>query len=86
MCQFHPLVKLMLVASHRDVIAAFKAKLLFLTISLEILYNLCTEKCENNALKILIHSMAGCVTFCSDSYFVKCFRIIGDISVLKTYQ
>ena len=51
MCRFYSPVKLMLVASHGDVIAAFKAKLLFLTISLEILYNLCTEKCENNTFE-----------------------------------
>ena len=35
----------------RDVIAAFKARSLFLAINLEILYNLCTEKCENNAFE-----------------------------------
>ena len=41
----------MLVTSHRDVIAAFKARYLFLAASLEILCNLYTEKCENNAFE-----------------------------------
>ena len=36
-------------------------------------------------LKILTHSMAGCVTFCFDGLFVKCFQN-GDHSVLNTYQ
>ena len=44
-------VNLILVTSHRDVIAAFKVRWLFLGINLEILYNLCTEKCENNAFE-----------------------------------
>ena len=34
-------------------------------------------------LKILTHSMAGCVTFCFDGCFVKCFQhvppVIGNI-------
>ena len=41
----------MLLASHRDVIAAFKARWLFQTINLEYLCNLRTEKCENNAFE-----------------------------------
>ena len=32
------------------------------------------KKCENNALKILTHSVAGCVTFRFDGCFVNCFR------------
>ena len=45
------LAKIMLVTSHRDVIAAFMARRLFLAINLEIFCNLYTEKCENNALE-----------------------------------
>ena len=41
----------MLVTSHRDVKAAFKARLLFLAITLEILCNLYTEESENNAFE-----------------------------------
>ena len=41
----------MLVTSQSDVIAAFKARCLFLAINLEILCNLYTEKCENNAFE-----------------------------------
>ena len=51
MSRFIRLVKIMLVTSHRDVIAAFKARILFLAINLEILCNLYIEKCENNAYK-----------------------------------
>ena len=45
------LVKSMLVTSHRDVIAYFKARRLFLAINLEILCNGYKEKCENNAFE-----------------------------------
>ena len=45
------LVKIMLVTSHRDVIAAFKARSLFLAINLEILCNFYKENCEDNAFK-----------------------------------
>ena len=45
------LVKIMQVTSHRDVIAAFKARWLFLTIHLEILCNFYKEKCEINAFE-----------------------------------
>ena len=41
----------MLVTSNRDVIAAFKAKRLFLAINLEILCYFYKEKCENNAIE-----------------------------------
>ena len=41
----------MLVTSHRDVIAAFKARRLFLATNLEILCNFYKEKCENNAFE-----------------------------------
>ena len=51
MSRFYALVKMMLVTSHRDVIAAFKARRLFLAINLEILCNLCTEKCEKNTFE-----------------------------------
>ena len=51
MSRFYALVKMMPVTPHRDVIAAFKARSLFLAINLEILCNLCTEKCENNAFE-----------------------------------
>ena len=51
MSRFYALVKMMLVTSNRDVIAAFNTKWLFLAIDLEILCNIFTGKCENNALK-----------------------------------
>ena len=51
MSQFYALVKTMLVMSHCEVIAAFKARCLFRAINLEILCNLCTENCENNAFE-----------------------------------
>ena len=51
MSRFYALVKITLVMSHRDVIAAFKARWLFQAIKSEILCNLCTEKCENNAFE-----------------------------------
>ena len=66
MSRFNAPVKMTLVTSHHDVLSAFKASLLFLSTNLEILCNLCTEKCENDAFKILTLSMAGCVTFCFD--------------------
>ena len=43
---------MMLVTLNCDIIAAFKAKWLFLAFDLEILCNLFTEKCENNAFEI----------------------------------
>ena len=42
---------MMLVKLNRDVKAAFNAKWLFLAIDIEILCNLFTEKCENNAFE-----------------------------------
>ena len=45
------LVKIMLLTSQRDVKAAFKARLLFLAIILEIICNFYTEECENNAFE-----------------------------------
>ena len=51
MSRLYTLVKIMLVTSHRDVIVAFKVRCLFLAINLEILCNLCTEKCDNNAFE-----------------------------------
>ena len=75
MSRFYALVKIILVTLNRDVIAAFKAKWLFLAIDLGILCNLFTEKYENKTfLKILTYSMTGCVTFCFDGCFVKCFQ------------
>ena len=74
MSRFYFLVKKTLVTSHREVIAAFKAKLLFRAINLEILCILCTEDARKVLLKILTHSMAGCVTLCFDGCFVKCFQ------------
>ena len=32
-------------------------------------------------LKILIHSMAGCVTSCSDGCFVKCFQLVSSVII-----
>ena len=69
---------MMLVTLNRDVIAAFKANWLFLAIDLEILCNLFTEKCENKAF---VNSMAGCVTFCFDGCFVKCFRHVSSVII-----
>ena len=40
-----------LVTSHSDVIAAFMARCLNLAINLEILCNVCTEKCENSVFE-----------------------------------
>ena len=51
MSQFYALVKMTLVTSHREFIATFKARLLFQAINLEILCNLCTEKCENDVFE-----------------------------------
>ena len=51
MSRFYALVKMLLVTSHRDVKAAFKARWPFLAINLEILCNVCTEKSENNAFE-----------------------------------
>ena len=42
---------MMLVTLDRDVKATFKAKWLFLAIDIEIICNLFTEKCENNAFE-----------------------------------
>ena len=51
MSRFYPLVKMMHVTSHREVIAAFKARRLFQANNLEIFCNLYTEKCENNVFE-----------------------------------
>ena len=48
---FYVLVKMTLVTSHHEDIVAFKARWLFQAINLEILCNLYTEKCENNAFE-----------------------------------
>ena len=66
---------MMLVTSHREVIAAFKARSLFQVMILEIFCNICTENLENNAFENTetFVIMAGCVTFCFDCCFVKCF-------------
>ena len=83
MSQFYALVKMTLVTSYPEVITAFKAKWLFQAINIEIPCNLGTENARIMFLKILTHSMAGCVTFCFNVCFVKCF---SAHSVLKTYQ
>ena len=49
MSRFYALVKIMLVTSHRDVIAAFKARRLFLAINLEISCNLCDNNVFENS-------------------------------------
>ena len=51
MSRFYALVEMTLVMSHCDVIAYFKAEWLFQAINLEVLCNLCTEKCENNTFE-----------------------------------
>ena len=73
MSRFFVLVKNTLVASHRDVIKMTIFRL-FQAINLEILCNLCTEKCENNTFENADISNAGCVTFSFDGCFVKCFE------------
>ena len=57
MSRFYALVKITLVMSHCDVIAAFKASL-FQGINLGILSNLWPENAKITLLKILTHSMA----------------------------
>ena len=68
----------MLVTSHRDVIAAFKARRLFMAINLEILCNFYKKNARIMLLKILTHSMAGSVTFCFDVCFVKWFQHVSS--------
>ena len=51
MSRLYAISKIMIVTSHRDVIASFKARWLFLAINLEILCNFYKEKCENNAFE-----------------------------------
>ena len=51
MSRVYALVKMMLMTSNRDVIAAFKSNRLFLAIDLEILCNLLTQKCEKSAFE-----------------------------------
>ena len=60
MSRFYTLDKMTLVTSHHDVLSAFKASLLFQSTSLEILCNLCTEKCENNAFENS-NTLDGCL-------------------------
>ena len=79
MSRFYALVKITLVITHCDVIAAFKASLLLKVIIFEILLFF-TEKCENNALKILTHSMAGCVPFCFDGCLSPPVKYLNDRS------
>ena len=57
MSQFYSFVKITLVTSHRDFIAAFMARL-FQGINLEILSNLWPENARIALLKILTHSIA----------------------------
>ena len=52
-----------------------------LAINLEILYNLCTDKCENNTFEISDTFVAGCVTFCFDSRLVKCFQRVSSVII-----
>ena len=77
----YALLKMMLVTSHRDVIAAFKENWLFLAIDLEILSNLFRENARIMLWKILTHSMAGCVTFCFDLCFVKRFQHVSSMII-----
>ena len=72
------LVKIMQITSHRDVIAAFKARWLFLVINVEILCNFFKEYARLMLLKILTHSIAGSVTFCFDGCFVKWFKHVSS--------
>ena len=78
---FYVLVKMMLVTSNLDVIAAFKAKWLFLAIDLEILCNLFTKNARIMLLKILTHWMAGFVTFCFDGCFVKYLQHVSSVII-----
>ena len=51
MSRFYAVVQMTLVTSHREVIAAFKARWLFQAINLEILCNACAENSENTAFE-----------------------------------
>ena len=82
MSRFYAPVKIMLGTLYRDVIAAFKARRLFLAINLEILCNLCTENAKIMLLKILTHPMTGYVTFSFDGCFVKCFQHVSSVIIL----
>ena len=81
MSRFYAPVKIMLVTLYRDVVAAFKARWLFLVFNLEILYNLCTENAKMMLLKILTHPMTGCVTFSFDGCFVKRFQHVSSVVI-----
>ena len=70
-------VKMILVTSHRDVMAAFKVRLLFLAIKLEILCNLYTERCVNNDFENSHTSIGWLCDFLFDGCFVKCFQLVS---------
>ena len=86
MLRFYTQVKVTLVTSYHEIIIAFMARLLFQAINLEMLCNLCTEKCENNAFE-------NADTFdgwLCDFLFEGCVkmppaRVISDNSLYKTY-
>ena len=73
MPRVYTLVKMTLVTSHHEVIVAFKAWLLLQAINLEILCNLCTEKCENNAYENADTFNGWLCDFLSDGCLVKCY-------------
>ena len=82
MFRFYTLVKMMLVTSHRDVIAAFKAIVLFLAINLEILCNLFKEKCEDSASENSDTFDGWFCDFLFDGCFVKCFQHVSSVIIL----
>ena len=88
MSRFYGLVKIIIETSYCDVIVAFKAKLLFLAINLEILCNLCTENCENNAFENsdTFDGWLCDFQFLLSVYLMLPARFFSDHSVLKTYQ
>ena len=69
---------MILVTSHRDVMAAFKVRCLFLAINLGILGNLCTERCENNDFETSHTFIGWLCDFLFDGCFGKCFQLASS--------
>ena len=77
----YTVVKIMLVTSHRDVIAAFKARRLFLAINFEILCHFYKEKCENNAFENSDTFDDWFCDFLFDGCFVKWFQHVSSVII-----
>ena len=71
-----------LVTSHCEVIVTFKARLLFRAINLEILCNLCTDKCENDAFENADTFDGWLCDFLFDGCLVRCFRHVSSAIIL----